>query len=85
MSTIYGELGTFWPTPYGNVARVISGFVGGYGVAGGGGRAGFPVVGGYLFGSFIGIVNSEELRGHLPEYLFLWPLAPSGLLLFLQS
>ena len=86
MSPMYAVLGTFWPTLYGNVARVISGFVGGYGVAGGAGKAGFPVGGGYLFGSFVmGIVNSVGLRGHLPEYLFLWPLAPSGLLFFTQS
>ena len=66
------------------VARVISRFVGGYGPAGGGGKAG-SVVGGGLFGSFMGMVKSEGFNGHLPEYLFLWPLAPSGLLLFLQS
>ena len=84
MSTIYDELGTLSPIPYGKVARVISGFVGGYGPAGGGGRAG-SVAGGCLFGSFIGMVNSVGLSGHLPENLFLCPFAPSGLLLFLQS
>ena len=93
MSTTYGALGMFWPIPNGNVepvARVISGFVGGYGdgfFGGyGAGNAGFPVGGGYWFGSFVmGIVNSVWLSGHLPEYLFLWPLAASGLLFFLHS
>ena len=61
MSTLYAELGTFWPTPYGNVARVISGFIGGYGVAGGAGKAGFPVGGGYLFGSFVEGASSRVL------------------------
>ena len=67
MSTIYDELGTLFPIPYGKVARVISGFVGGYGPAGGGGKAG-SVVGGCLFGSFMGMVKSEGFNGHLPEY-----------------
>ena len=70
MLTKNAELGTLFPMPYGKVARVISGFDGGYGPAGGGGKAG-SVVGGCLFGSFIGMVKSDGFSGHLPEYLFL--------------
>ena len=41
---MYGALGTFWPTPKGNVAlvaRVTSGFVGGYGGITGGPAGGW--------------------------------------------
>ena len=69
MSTKYDALGTFSPMPYGKVARVISGLVGGYGPGGGGGKAGSVVGGGCLFGS--GMVKSVGLSGHLPENLFL--------------